>query len=72
MEVGEPVASTSKPDNDNGNQHHGNGKKRKATKDRELDFSAYGKRHVALRFLYLGWDYHGYVVQVESLLAGWV
>ena len=44
------------------------GKKRKAGNGRELDFASYGKRHVALRFLYLGWNYHGYVVQVELRL----
>lgn len=42
------------------------GKKRKVFKNREIDFAAYGQRHVAFRFLYLGWNYHGFVVQDDT------
>jgi hypothetical protein len=69
-------SSTSSPEPEPDNQptiSTDNGLQRKAKKmktghNRELDFSAYGKRHVALRFLYLGWNYHGFVVQVEYLI----
>ncbi|OWA50665.1 tRNA pseudouridine(38/39) synthase [Hypsibius exemplaris] len=45
----------------------GKEKKRKTSGGgRDLDFAAYGKRHVALKFLYLGWDYQGFVVQDET------
>ena len=33
---------------------------------RDFDFRKYKKRHIALKFLYLGWDYHGYVVQEDT------
>ncbi|CAN8003847.1 unnamed protein product [Ixodes hexagonus] len=35
-------------------------------KERPFDFSRFKKRHVALRFLYLGWNYDGYVVQEDT------
>ncbi|XP_063077154.1 tRNA pseudouridine(38/39) synthase [Engraulis encrasicolus] len=43
----------------------GNGTKKgkKRGQDRPLDFSAYPRRHVALKLAYLGWDYQGYAVQ---------
>ncbi|XP_055924234.1 tRNA pseudouridine(38/39) synthase-like isoform X2 [Argiope bruennichi] len=31
-----------------------------------FDFSRYKKRHVALKFLYLGWDYCGFAVQTHT------
>ncbi|KAI1280573.1 tRNA pseudouridine(38/39) synthase [Halotydeus destructor] len=33
---------------------------------RKFDFNRFKKRHVALKFLYLGWDYEGYVAQEET------
>ncbi|XP_012946059.1 uncharacterized protein LOC101858380 [Aplysia californica] len=33
---------------------------------REFDFTKYNTRHVALKVAYLGWDYHGFVVQEDS------
>ncbi|XP_015792083.1 tRNA pseudouridine(38/39) synthase [Tetranychus urticae] len=38
----------------------------KVHKSREFDFTRYSKRHIALKFLYLGWDYQGYVVQEDT------
>ncbi|KAG0429987.1 hypothetical protein HPB47_023101 [Ixodes persulcatus] len=35
-------------------------------KEKPFDFSRFKKRHVALRFLYLGWNYDGYVVQEDT------
>ncbi|CAL1295831.1 unnamed protein product [Larinioides sclopetarius] len=36
-------------------------------KEREaFDFSRYKKRHVALKFLYLGWDYCGFAIQTHT------
>lgn len=39
--------------------------KRKKT-DRSFDFSKFHKRHILLKFCYLGWDYEGYVVQENT------
>ncbi|XP_054920325.1 tRNA pseudouridine(38/39) synthase isoform X3 [Dermacentor andersoni] len=33
---------------------------------RPFDFSRFKRRHVALRLLYLGWDYSGYVLQEDT------
>ncbi|CAG5125894.1 unnamed protein product, partial [Candidula unifasciata] len=33
---------------------------------REFDFTKYNTRHVALKIAYLGWDYHGFVVQEDT------
>ncbi|XP_071498779.1 tRNA pseudouridine(38/39) synthase-like [Diadema antillarum] len=41
-------------------------KGRKSRVSRPFDFSRYNTRHVALRISYLGWDFHGYVVQEDS------
>ncbi|CAM2702680.1 unnamed protein product [Rotaria socialis] len=30
---------------------------------RPFDFSKHPKRHIFLKFFYLGWEYHGFVVQ---------
>ncbi|XP_055530233.1 tRNA pseudouridine(38/39) synthase [Wyeomyia smithii] len=35
-------------------------------KHRSFDFSKCHKRHILLRFFYLGWDYHGYASQEDS------
>ncbi|CAF0952908.1 unnamed protein product [Rotaria magnacalcarata] len=43
---------------------------------RPFDFSKQPKRHIFLKFFYLGWEYHGFVVQettsetVEDFLFG--
>lgn len=34
--------------------------------DRSLDFSKFHRRHILLKFCYLGWDYEGYVVQENT------
>lgn len=39
--------------------------KRKET-DRNFDFSKFQKRHILLKFCYLGWDYEGYVIQENT------
>lgn len=39
---------------------------RKAT-DRTINFSKTHKRHILLKFLYLGWDFEGYVVQENTV-----
>ena len=39
--------------------------KRKDT-DRSLNFSKFHKRHILLKFFYLGWDYEGYVTQENT------
>ncbi|XP_064642012.1 tRNA pseudouridine(38/39) synthase-like [Lineus longissimus] len=39
-------------------------KKRKEA--RPFDFTKYNTRHVALKFLYLGWDYQGFAVQEDT------
>jgi hypothetical protein len=36
---------------------NGNNKKRKIFKERPFNFDNYNKRHVFLKFLYLGWNY---------------
>ncbi|GAU92748.1 hypothetical protein RvY_04791 [Ramazzottius varieornatus] len=59
----EPEMATETPSTSSGSVSVG--KKRKRV-ERELDFSQYGKRHVAFRFLYLGWDYQGFVVQNDT------
>ncbi|XP_030843213.1 tRNA pseudouridine(38/39) synthase [Strongylocentrotus purpuratus] len=42
-------------------------KKAKSSKiPRPFDFKKYNTRHVALKITYLGWDYHGFVVQEDS------
>uniref|UniRef100_A0A3P8VDN0 Pseudouridylate synthase 3 n=1 Tax=Cynoglossus semilaevis TaxID=244447 RepID=A0A3P8VDN0_CYNSE len=41
-------------------------KGKKVNKDRPLDFSAYPRRHVALRLAYLGWNYQGFAVQENT------
>lgn len=33
--------------------------------EKPFNFSRYNKRHIALKLLYLGWDYQGYAVQDE-------
>ncbi|CAF4720148.1 unnamed protein product [Rotaria sp. Silwood1] len=46
------------------NENEINEKKIKKTKImRPFDFSKHSKRHIFLKFIYLGWDYHGFVVQ---------
>ena len=35
----------------------------KERKERPFDFSRYNKRHVLLKFAYLGWNYQGYTIQ---------
>lgn len=37
--------------------------RRKET-DRAFNFDKFHKRHILLKFFYLGWDYEGFVVQV--------
>ena len=39
---------------------------RKRRKKKELDWSRYGTRSIALRISYLGWDYHGLASQPHS------
>uniref|UniRef100_A0A182Q2G0 tRNA pseudouridine synthase n=1 Tax=Anopheles farauti TaxID=69004 RepID=A0A182Q2G0_9DIPT len=43
----------------------GNGKR--AKKHRPFDFSKCFKRHILLRFYYLGWDYQGFAAQEDSI-----
>lgn len=38
-----------------------------ATTKKNFDFSKFTKRHVMLKFLYLGWTYEGYVVQDHTI-----
>ncbi|CAF1065732.1 unnamed protein product [Adineta ricciae] len=38
-------------------------KEKKTKAMRPFDFSKHPKRHIFLKFFYLGWDYHGFVVQ---------
>jgi len=40
--------------------------KSRQKKPRPFDFSRYKRRHVALKFLYFGWDYGGYCVQEDT------
>ncbi|ESO91369.1 hypothetical protein LOTGIDRAFT_105384 [Lottia gigantea] len=39
---------------------------KKKREQKPFDFRRYNTRHVALRFVYLGWDYHGFVIQEDS------
>ncbi|XP_068212417.1 tRNA pseudouridine(38/39) synthase [Palaemon carinicauda] len=41
----------------------------KIRKERPFDFSKYSKRHVLLKFAYLGWDYNGFAVQEDTPLT---
>lgn len=49
-------------------------KKKKSRDNREFDHSKFNRRHVLLKFAYLGWNYQGYILQegiyntVENLL----
>lgn len=43
--------------------------KRPAQPARPFNFSRFKRRHVALRLLYLGWDYNGYALQEDSGLT---
>ncbi|XP_070548897.1 tRNA pseudouridine(38/39) synthase-like isoform X2 [Ptychodera flava] len=40
--------------------------KRKKRKQRVFDFTKYNTRHIALKFLYLGWDYQGFASQENT------
>lgn len=40
---------------------------KKSRSGRPFDFSKTTKRHILLRFYYLGWDYQGYAAQEDSL-----
>ncbi|CAF4169010.1 unnamed protein product [Rotaria sp. Silwood2] len=45
-------------------ENQSNEKKIKKNKTmRPFDFSKHSKRHIFLKFIYLGWEYHGFVVQ---------
>ncbi|XP_061162846.1 uncharacterized protein LOC133172055 isoform X2 [Saccostrea echinata] len=44
----------------------GEGHIKKKAKGREFDFKKYNTRHIALKILYLGWDYHGFAVQEDT------
>ncbi|XP_048751243.1 uncharacterized protein LOC125662947 isoform X2 [Ostrea edulis] len=44
----------------------GDGQVKKKAKGREFDFRKYNTRHIALKILYLGWDYHGFAVQEDT------
>jgi tRNA pseudouridine38/39 synthase len=35
--------------------------------DRKIDLTKFHKRHILLKFLYLGWDYEGFVVQENTV-----
>ncbi|KAK7070056.1 tRNA pseudouridine synthase 3, partial [Halocaridina rubra] len=39
---------------------------KKPRKERSFDFTKHSRRHVLLKFLYLGWDYHGFAVQEDT------
>ncbi|KAJ8320174.1 hypothetical protein KUTeg_001761 [Tegillarca granosa] len=39
---------------------------KKVKSQREFDFKKYNTRHVALKVLYLGWDYQGFAVQEDT------
>ncbi|XP_075740321.1 tRNA pseudouridine(38/39) synthase-like isoform X1 [Rhipicephalus microplus] len=41
-------------------------KPQKARSGKPFDFTRFKRRHVALRLLYLGWDYNGYVLQEDT------
>ncbi|KAL0102149.1 hypothetical protein PUN28_018583 [Cardiocondyla obscurior] len=40
--------------------------KKEKTPKRPFDFSQCYKRHILLKFYYLGWDYHGFTVQEDN------
>lgn len=44
----------------------GEGQVKKKTKGREFDFKKYNTRHIALKILYLGWDYQGFAAQEDT------
>lgn len=44
----------------------GEGQVKKKAKGREFDFKKYNTRHIALKILYLGWDYHGFAAQEDT------
>ncbi|XP_049540023.1 tRNA pseudouridine(38/39) synthase [Anopheles darlingi] len=54
------VQKNLKPDTKNENGKHSN-------KRRPFDFSKCHKRHILLRFFYLGWDYQGFAAQEDSI-----
>ncbi len=41
-------------------------KTKKKFKERPFDFGKYNKRHVFIKFLYLGWNYQGYISQEHT------
>lgn len=41
-------------------------KRKKEHKQRPFDFSKYGRRKIAFKFLYLGWDYQGFAAQENT------
>ena len=41
-------------------------KRKKEHKQRPFDFSKYGRRRIAFKFLYLGWDYQGFAAQENT------
>lgn len=47
-------------------EYEGKSKRKKRYKERPFDFNKYNKRHILLKFLYLGWDYKGYIVQEHT------
>lgn len=46
-------------------EYEGKSKRKKRYKERPFDFNKYNKRHVLIKFLYLGWDYQVYVRKFE-------
>ncbi|XP_069179897.1 tRNA pseudouridine(38/39) synthase isoform X2 [Procambarus clarkii] len=42
------------------------GTEKRAKKERHFDFTRHSKRHVLLKFAYLGWDYQGFAVQEDT------
>lgn len=40
-----------------------NENKKSQRKDRQFDFNKFNKRHVFIKFAYLGWNYHGFTTQ---------
>lgn len=41
-------------------------KKQRKGKSKEMDWTKWSQRHVALKFGYLGWDYAGLAAQAET------
>ena len=41
-------------------------KEKKPEKTRKLDFARYKRRHIALKLLYLGWNYQGFSTQIDT------